>query len=138
MIMLTSLLKSFVLCGAVCAAFQALTMCMKLDIMKTLSIAFVLGALLQAAGVLQIMGSWGAGLNVFILGAGGMVCSGALLGAAGNIAGWMGMLGSFLLITALVLLMGVLAALARLKLYPQEERGGLQEVESSGAVRDAQ
>jgi len=42
----------------------------------------------------------------------------AIIGATGNMAAWLGMLGSFIIVSVLVLLMGVISALLYMKLHP--------------------
>lgn len=129
MILLMIFLKSFILCGMICAIFQLVLMLTKLDMIKLLVSATLFGALLYAAGLMPILANWGGNsINVFILGYGSIICNGAMIGATGNMAAWLGILGSIALVTALALLLGVIAALLHMKLYPPKKQCGHQDI----------
>lgn len=110
---------TFIFGGVLCAIFQFLLMHTKLDMIKLLGGAFVLGSLLYAVGILPVMENLSKGIVVTLTSAGGMFCNAVILGAKGNIAACLGMLFSFFAVMALVLLLGIIAAVVHMKFHPQ-------------------
>ena len=110
---------AFLFPALICTVFQFIMNHTKLDLIKILASVWILGGLLFALGIMPVLEKFaGGGAMATIMGAGSMIANSAVLAFQGNVAACIGMLISFVLIMALILVLGILAAVCYMKKNP--------------------